>query len=398
MIVRNFGALQGLLNLRPEDYSNYLKMVSATNRSVAKPQFHATISTLGREHDKSILTEIAEQWLDKMGYGKQPYLIVFHKDTDNNHVHIVSTRIDKQGKKINSGFENNRAVQNLNQVMGIDPAQNAREDIAKALAFSFTTKPQFLMILESQGFKITENDGMLDIIKFGRVQSELSVNEVLALTNKEPDKERIAQLKAILYKYAPQYDITQLAEYLKTKHGITLLFHAKDDQQPYGYTIIDFAAKNVFKGSEVLQLKELLALINRSNGKDINQEDAIRYQPEQDNPGRRNYYKAMLNAATYNYPDIRQGLHHVGIDIYERDHRFYLINHQDKAFIPLDQLLEPTDYHRTLEAFDASGEITSEIISENIFIPPPVIAESIDDEAINGRNRRRKKHPRTNSR
>ncbi|SEM75812.1 Relaxase/Mobilisation nuclease domain-containing protein [Mucilaginibacter gossypiicola] len=398
MAVRNFGALQGLTNLRPEDYINYLKMVSATNKAVSKPQFHVTISTEGRLHNKHELTGIAEQWLDKMGYAAQPYLIVFHKDTDNNHIHLVSTRIDKNGKKINSGFEKNRAIQQLNEVVGIAPVLNAKSDIENALNYSYSTKAQFMMILEAQGYKFSENEGLLNIIKYGKVQAQVNTQQVLAHMGTEPDKKRTAQLKAILYKYTPQHDLSSLTQYLKSKHGLILLLHAKGDQPPYGYSVIDHAGKNVFKGSEILALKNLLSMISNPPVDQRVLAEPVKYQLADDDPGRRTYYKAMLKVATNNYPDIRQGLHQVGIDIYERDNRYFLINHKDGAFIPLDQLLEPADYHRTLEAFDASGELESELSPEHLFIPPPIIAESIDDEAINGRNRRRKKHPRTNSR
>lgn len=398
MVVRNFGALQGLMNLRPEDYINYLKMVSATNKAVTKPQFHATISTQGRSHSKQELTEIAEQWLDKMGYAKQPYLIVYHKDTDNNHIHIVSSRIDKQGKKINSGFEKNRAIQQLNTVVGVDPILNTKADIDKTLGYSYTTKAQFMMILERQGYKIAEKDGILKVIKFGKAQGQITLNRVLEGIEKSPDSERAVQIKAILYKYASQHNRETLIEYLKAKHGIALLFHAKGNQSAYGYSVVDYTQKNVFKGGEILPLKELEALINHAPVEQSAIAPERRYHQSSSDPGRRNYYKAMLKVAANNYPDIRQGLHHVGINIYEHDNRFYLIDNKDRAFIPLDQLLESAEYHRTLEAFDASGELTSEIASVSTFVPPPIIAESIDDKAINGRNRRRKKHPRTNSR
>jgi len=41
MKVSNFGPLQALGNLRPEDYRNYLKLLSAQNKRVTAPQFHA---------------------------------------------------------------------------------------------------------------------------------------------------------------------------------------------------------------------------------------------------------------------------------------------------------------------------------------------------------------------
>ena len=44
------------------------------------------ISTKFQEHSKEQLTAIAEDFMQEMGYKEQPYLIVFHKDTENNHV------------------------------------------------------------------------------------------------------------------------------------------------------------------------------------------------------------------------------------------------------------------------------------------------------------------------
>jgi hypothetical protein len=379
MTVRNFGTLQGLANLRPEDYKNYLKMVSATNKAVSKPQFHVAISAKGRSHDKHQLTEIAIKWLERMGYGEQPYLLVFHKDTANNHIHLVTTRISKQGKKINSAFEKNRAIHQLNKVMGLDEKHNAQTDIEKALAYTFSTKAQFMMILESQGYKLVEKDGKINVIKFGEVQGKISLDAIKLQTNVN-DEARKKQLAALLYKYAPDYD------HLKQKHGIVLLFHSKEGKKPYGYTIIDHARKAVYKGREIAPLAKLLEL---NADQDI-KSPAAKYREPIAEPFRRDYYRAMLKAAMENYPDIKQGLRHTGIGIFLRDEHYYMVDKADQAFIPLVQLLDEKEYVQVLQAFAASGEVSREISRQHI--PAPMIAPSVDDEAAHGRKRRRKKN------
>ena len=104
MMVQNFGALQGLDHLRPQDYINYLEAQSARSTRTKFPQFHAVISAKGRSHSKEQLTDIAEQWLKGMGYRDQPYLLIFHKDTKNNHIHMVTTRVGKDGRKIPDSY------------------------------------------------------------------------------------------------------------------------------------------------------------------------------------------------------------------------------------------------------------------------------------------------------
>lgn len=257
--VANFGPLMGFSNRRPEDYRAYLQMVSALNKNVKKPVFHATISAGGKTHSKEQLLEIAEKWMKAMGYGEQPYLIVFHKDTKNNHVHLVSTRVDKQGRKINSGFEHVRAIRELNKIMGLQEEQQSNKDMAKALTYQFSTKAQFVMILEQLGYKISEKGNDLEIIKYGKVQGKVSLKSLeKKISGYQPDKNRALQLKAIFSNYLQYYRAEDLAEFLKSKMGVSIIFHASSGKQPYGYSVIDHAQQRVFKGSEILSLKELL--------------------------------------------------------------------------------------------------------------------------------------------
>ena len=232
MLAANFGPLQALTNLRPQDYVNYLIMVSGLNKGISDPQFHATISSKGRTYDKHTLTKIAVLWLKEMGYGEQPYLVVFHTDTGNNHVHIVSTRVDRNGVKIPSDFEKRRSVRAINKVLGYD----------YGFRYKFSTRAQFLMILESKGFLGIDPDERLIQEKIGKYK---------------PDKVRAAEIREILRELKND---RRFKEVLKERYNIDLLFHAAEGKKPYGYTVIDHDEKKVFKGSEVYPLKDLLNL------------------------------------------------------------------------------------------------------------------------------------------
>lgn len=87
MACYNFNALKMLKSVKAQDFLDYLSIKSISNR-VKKIQFHATIICKGREKNKMELTEIAHQWMQKMGFREQPYLIFFHSDTTENHVHV----------------------------------------------------------------------------------------------------------------------------------------------------------------------------------------------------------------------------------------------------------------------------------------------------------------------
>lgn len=229
MRAANFGPLDAMTNLRPQDYINYFQMVSAQNKRIGNPQFHAVLSAKGKSYNKDELTRIAIDWLTRMGYGTQPYLIVFHKDTENNHVHIVSTRVGRDGKKISAAYEHVRSQNNLNQVLGYD----------QALKYQFSTKAQFYLIVEKEGY-------------LGR---DFSDEKLQTRINKfQADRPRADELKQLLNSTKGRPDFN---ESLKSLYNIELVFHSADGKKPYGYTIIDHETRQVFKGSDVLNLKLL---------------------------------------------------------------------------------------------------------------------------------------------
>ena len=182
--------------------------------------------------------------------------------------------------------------------------------------------------------------------------------------------------------------------------GLILVYHASGDKPAYGYTIIDNAGKMVFKGSEIMPLKELLEIpIGKFEFIEDDNHELNAELPEQEiNAETRSYYAAILKAALYNYPDIVQGLHHQGLTIIHSGEDFILGDQGAQIFINIDELLSGDDYDRLVEVFSHAAELSDETEMQNIWIPGINIASDIDDEAVHGRNRRRIKKTRTNSR
>ena len=55
------------------------------------------------------LVQVAREYIEALGYGKQPYIVFKHNDIAREHIHIVSLRINGEGKKINDKFEKRRS-------------------------------------------------------------------------------------------------------------------------------------------------------------------------------------------------------------------------------------------------------------------------------------------------
>ena len=77
-----------------------------------KAVFHCSLNPHPDEKlSNEQLTQIAKEYMEALGYGNQPYIVFKHNDIAREHIHIVSLRIDGEGKKINDKFEKRRSKQ-----------------------------------------------------------------------------------------------------------------------------------------------------------------------------------------------------------------------------------------------------------------------------------------------
>lgn len=70
---------------------------------IAKPVAHISLDFPAQDKEKltdRMMIEIADEYIQKMGYGNTQVLMVRHRDRDHPHLHLVLNRIDNDGKRI----------------------------------------------------------------------------------------------------------------------------------------------------------------------------------------------------------------------------------------------------------------------------------------------------------
>lgn len=272
------------IGLRQEAYTadnlrEYFELYSTRNTRIQNTQFHVAVSCKGNEYSYEQLLDIAHRYLKEMGYAEegQPLLVYAHRDTPNNHIHIITSRVAPDGHRISDKFEKRRSREACELIMqqyhsqragqNMDGQQTTAENVNtdiwnEALSYRYTSKAQFYAILESMGYecKEDEQDYSVSFYKNNTCQGKLSLQEILrhAIKENRPDNRRRQQLRAILQKYRNlSANKEELAAHMKRKFGISLVFVGKPDT-PYGYIVVDHKNKTVYKGGEFLSIKELL--------------------------------------------------------------------------------------------------------------------------------------------
>lgn len=125
-----FDSIDGKFSIRDcmDSFAPYLAMNNRTEKVV----FHASLNPDPKDKlSNERLSEIAQRYMEKLGYGKQPYIIFKHTDIDRIHAHIVSLRIDELGKKINDSYEVTRSMKickELEQEFNLIPLKKGKRE------------------------------------------------------------------------------------------------------------------------------------------------------------------------------------------------------------------------------------------------------------------------------
>ena len=71
------------------------------------------------------MEQLAREYMEELGYGDQPYMVVKHEDTDRHHLHVVSVNVDETGRRLNKDFihrRSKRITTELERKYGLHPA------------------------------------------------------------------------------------------------------------------------------------------------------------------------------------------------------------------------------------------------------------------------------------
>jgi hypothetical protein len=272
--------------------------------------------------DTDKLVNIAEEYMKRIGFENQPYLIYQHFDAGHPHIHIVSTNIEADGKRISlhnigelkseparkaievefglvqASSKKNEYEQTEN--LKIRPLEYGTTDTKRAItnivnevakSYKFTSLPELNAVLNL--YNVTADKGSKESVMFNKgglqywvidksgkragvpikassiylkptlklLEGRFKLNEYL----RKPFRDK---LKAKIDKVIAQaISLEQFKNELK-KAGVSVIIRQNDDGRIYGISYIDHQNKAIFNGSDLGKNYSAAAIL-----------DALQYKP-----------------------------------------------------------------------------------------------------------------------
>lgn len=248
-------------------------------------------------------TEMAQEYMERMGYGSQPYIVFKHTDIDRTHIHIVSTCVGIDGKKIPDDYDHPRSMaicRDLEQKYNLQkateqenkqtnkifrPVDYHKGDIKSQIAsvvrhlpkyYSFSTMGSYSALLSLFNITVEEVKGE---------RNGQPVNGLVYLALDENGNKASNPFKASLF--GKDAGITQLQKHFEqskeklktssvrsvlkntvelgihttsnetdfkkqlTEQGINTIIRRNNEGRIYGITFIDHESRSVWNGSQL---------------------------------------------------------------------------------------------------------------------------------------------------
>ena len=162
---------------------NRFERMIALNKRASTNTVHISLNFgLNEKLIREKLVEIASVYMNKIGFGEQPYLVYQHFDSGHPHVHIVSTNIQNNGKRI--------SLHNL----GRNQSKQARKEIEIGYK-----------LLKAEDQKKYESNAIkpLDVqrVTYGRSATKRGITNVLDEVLPKYKYASLAELNAVLKLY-----------------------------------------------------------------------------------------------------------------------------------------------------------------------------------------------------
>lgn len=263
-----------------------------------KPMMHISLNPHPDDRlSEDQYTQLAHEYMEKMGFGDMPYIIVKHEDIDRHHIHIVALRVRPDGTPIsnqNNFYRSKDICRELEKKYGLKSAERQRitpdmsitkldpnGDIKRQVAntvkmvgmrYKFQTMGEYNAILGLYNIKCEQTDGRVNgreyhglvyfatddngnviaspfkASRLGKFASRTAIDsrfeKAVDKIDVRPTKKAVAEVMA---RSSSKDDfIARLRE-----KNIDLVLRYTEDGRIYGATYIDHTTKTVLNGSRL---------------------------------------------------------------------------------------------------------------------------------------------------
>ena len=291
-----------------ENFRAFMPMMGRTK----KPVLHISLNP----HPDDKLTDqdfeiLAREYLEKLGFGEQPFIIYKHMDIDRHHIHIVTVNVNEQGKRLNQDFLFRRSKKitteleekyNLHKaqrekitpdmpIKKVDPNGDIKRQVANAvkmvgMRYKFQTLGEYNAILSLYNIKCEQTDGRVNgreyhglvyfatdddgktianPFKASRLGKFASRTAVESRFERAKDKIDVAPTRCRVSDVLAQSRSKEAFISGLKERNIDVVFRYTDEGRIYGVTFIDHNTMTVLNGSRLGKQFSANALNERFN-------------------------------------------------------------------------------------------------------------------------------------
>jgi len=293
-------------DMTPEMRVNMLLKMAARNPNVTRNSVHISLNfAQGEALSKEQLQQIATEYMERIGFGDQPFLVYQHHDAGHPHIHIASVKVRPDGCRIdmqNIGKNQSEAARKvIEQQFGLVKAEDHKGKVfrlkpvdaekiqygktgtkraittvldAVLQRYAYTSLPELNAVLNlynvsaergAEDSRTYKNGGLVyrvlgangkpisapikasdfhsqPTLKF--LQEQFPKNE----KRRKPSVNRLKNCIDTLFIGGRKPDLYSFAEALR-KSGIVAVFRRSESGLLYGITYVDHKTQSVFNGS-----------------------------------------------------------------------------------------------------------------------------------------------------